>query len=369
MNIKNSVKILIQNAIDNYRYKKRAKNYIRYYNKIVSKNPELIKPADGEKEWLDHWRKYDKNLSPLSYRIFSRFVGEDINIMPMELCINIVEPVLNPNSYRGFYRNKNSLNLIGPEKMTAKTIIRKIAGFFYDSHYEPIIITDTNLKCMFENYDKVLFKPALEDSGRGITLFRKKGDVFINDNGDELNVDYFNNLKSDDFQIQACIEQSAFTADFNPSCVNSFRIMTYRSVKTGEIHVPNLFFKIGGKNQVVDNAHGGGVMCGVDNNGRLLHYTYNYLGETFINCFDKDMMRETYIVPNYEGLIAFAKEVAKNIVHHHLLSLDVALDKNNNPVLIEVNSEAFAGWAYQMSTGSIFKEYTDEVMEYCFHKI
>ena len=76
MNIKNSVKILIQNAIDNYRYKKRAKNYIRYYNKIVSKNPELIKPADGEKEWLDHWRKYDKNLSPLSYRIFSRFVGD-----------------------------------------------------------------------------------------------------------------------------------------------------------------------------------------------------------------------------------------------------------------------------------------------------
>ena len=353
MDIKSYSKILfknlIQNTISNYRYKGRVKNYIRYYSKIVAKNPELRKPADGEKEWLDRWRKYDKSLSPLSYRIFSRFVGEDINIMPLELCLNIVEPILNPDAYRGFYRNKNSLNLIIPEEMTVKTIIRKIAGFFYNSCYEPIAITDANLKCMFGSYDKVLFKPAMEDSGRGIALFRKKGDVFVNDNGgDELNVNYLNNLKLDDFQIQVYIEQSAFTADFNPSSVNSFRIMTYRSIKTGEIHVPNLYFKIGGKNQVVDNSHGGGIMCGVDNNGRLLHYTYNYLGETFINCFDKNMVCETYIVPNYEGLISFAKEVAKHIVHHHLLALDIALDKNNNPVLIEINSEAFSGWVFSM---------------------
>ena len=243
-----------------------------------------------------------------------------------------------------------------------------MVGFYYDHRYQPLNMDETTLRKLLTPYDKVLFKPAMEDSGRGIQLFERKGAGLFNRQGEELTASYLLHIQSDDFQIQECIEQSDFTASFNPTSVNSFRIMTYRSVTDGAIYVPNLFFKIGGKGQVVDNAHGGGVMCGVDKHSKLMDYTYNYLGDRFDHCFDIDIKNEDFVVPNFEGLISFAKEVAGHVLHHHLLSLDVALDKNNSPILIEVNSEANAGWAYQMSTGSLFGVHTDEVMEYCYKR-
>lgn len=353
--------------MENRRRQGQKNGYLNYYKRIIKRHPEMATRAEGEKEWLAYWRQFDPQLTPLAYRIFSRYIGPDIHIMPMELCINIVEPVLTPYNYRGFYRNKNSLNLLMPERTTVKTPIRKLSGFYYDHDYYPLVIGDTLVQELLAPYNKVLYKPALEDSGRGIQLFVRDGGCFYNKQGEVLNASYLLN-SIEDFQIQECIEQSQFTASFNQTSVNSFRIMTYRSVVDGEIHVPNLFFKIGGKDQVVDNAHGGGVMCGVNKNGKLMNYTYNYLGDRFDCCFNIDIKNGDFVVPNFEGLISFAKDVAGHVLHHHLLSLDIALDINNNPVLIEVNSEANAGWAYQMSTGSLFDVHTEDVMDYCYKR-
>lgn len=368
MSVKQKCIEWVKNQVENHRYNGRKNGYINYYKRIIQRHPELGQPAEGEEEWLNYWRRYDAKLSPLAFRVFSRYVGNDVHIMPMELCVNIVELILTTPQYRGFYRNKNSLNLLMTEGTTVKTIVRKMVGFYYDHRYQPLNMDETTLRKLLTPYDKVLFKPAMEDSGRGIQLFERKGAGLFNRQGEELTASYLLHIQSDDFQIQECIEQSDFTASFNPTSVNSFRIMTYRSVTDGTIHVPNLFFKIGGKGQVVDNAHGGGVMCGVDRHGKLMNYTYNYLGDRFDHCFDIDIKNGNFVVPNFEGLISFAKEVAGHVLHHHLLSLDVALDNNNTPVLIEVNSEANAGWAYQMSTGSLFGVHTDEVMEYCYKR-
>lgn len=367
MSLKNKCIALVKERMAIHSYNGLKNNYINYYKRIIQRHPDLGLPANGEKEWLMHWKQFDDKLTPQAYRIFSRYIGTDITIMPMELCVNIVETVLTPELYRGFYRNKNSTNLLMPEGTTVKTIIRKLVGFYYNNTYQPLHICEKTLNDLLSPYDKVLFKPAMEGSGKGIQLFKRKGAGLYNMQGVELTASYLLSY-SDDFQIQEFIEQSDFTASFNPTSVNSFRIMTYRSVADGEIYVPNLFFKIGGKGQVVDNAHGGGVMCGVDKNGKLMNYTYTYLGDRFDHCFDIDIKNGNFVVPNYEGLITFAKQVASRVPHNHLLALDVALDKNNNPVLIEVNAEGHAGWAYQMSTGSMFREHTEEVMDYCYKR-
>ena len=92
-------------------YRRRV-SYIRDYKECIAINPELGKPAEGENEWIEKWRKYDKRVSPLSYRIFSRYIGSDINILPMEVCANIIEPVLTPGHLAAFYNDKNSFGLL-----------------------------------------------------------------------------------------------------------------------------------------------------------------------------------------------------------------------------------------------------------------
>ena len=359
----------IKQQMEIHRYNGRKQSYINYYKRIIQRHPELDCPAEGEESWLAYWRKFDRNLSPLAYRVFSRYIGPDVQILPLELCINIVEPILTPSHYRGFYRNKNSLNLLMPEGTTVKTIIRKIVGLYYNHRYQPLNMNETTLQNLLAPYDKVLFKPAMEDSGRGIQLFERKGAGLFNRQGEELTASYLLNIHLDDFQIQECINQSDFTASFNPSSVNSFRVMTYRSVTDGELLVPNVTFKVGGKGNIVDNIHGGGVICGVDKNGKLMNYAVNTLGDRFDYSGTNNLKENEYYVPQYDRLLTFAKEVANRIPHHHLLALDIALNRNDDPVLIEVNSEGFSGWLFQFTTGSVFGEFTEEVMNYCYKRI
>lgn len=369
MKIKQKCIEWIKQQMEIYRNNGRKQSYVSYYKKIIQRHPELGHPAEGEESWLAYWREYDRDLSPLAYRVFSRYIGPDIHILPLEICVNVIEPVLTPPQYRGFYRNKNSLNLLMPEGTTSKSIIRKMVGFYYNHEYQPINMNEVTLLELLTPYEKVLFKPAMEDSGRGIQLFQRKGSYLVNSLGEKLTVSYLNQFPYDDFQIQEYIEQSDFTADFNATSVNSFRIMTYRSVSNGELHVPNILFKVGGKGNYVDNIHGGGVICGVDKNGKLMNYAVNTLGDRFDYSGKNNLKENEYYVPKYDRLLTFAKEVANRIPHHHLLALDIALNRNDDPVLIEVNSEAFSGWLFQFTIGSVFGDFTDEVINYCYKKI
>ena len=70
-------------------------------------------------------------------------------------------------------------------------------------------------------------------------------------------------------------------------------------------------------------------------------------------------------MPYYDKVIDFAKDVARHIPHHRLLALDIMLDENNNPRLIEFNVEKYSVWLFQFTTGGAFGEFTDEIIDYC----
>ena len=69
-------------------------------------------------------------------------------------------------------------------------------------------------------------------------------------------------------------------------------------------------------------------------------------------------------VPNYNRVKEFAKEVADKVLHHRLLALDIMLDEQGNPKLIEVNVGGFSAWLFQYTNGSAFGQYTDEVISF-----
>lgn len=53
--------------------------------------------------------------SKLDYLLFSRYIGNDINIVPEAISHNIIEPILNPVEYRRFYEDKNMFDKVLPE--------------------------------------------------------------------------------------------------------------------------------------------------------------------------------------------------------------------------------------------------------------
>ena len=321
----------------------------------------------GVNNWKSKWCKYDNDLSVTSYQIFSRYIGEDINIIPLEILAGIVEPVLTPEPFRAQYGDKNNLGILFQGVAMPETLARNINGACYDKNYAPV--DDPLFFIGVNNPEKIILKPSREQSGRGVKLFKYKDGQYIDTEGAVLNQDYLNGAYKQNYLIQEAIKQSPYIASFNPSSVNTLRVATYRSVKTGYINILGAVLRIGSKGKEVDNAHSGGMFVGLDkNNGRVGNKVFDWLGGSATEFNGIDFSKQSFIIPGWDNVCLFAKQVSEKILFGNLIALDIALDENNNPLLIEANVGGFSGWFYQFATGSVFGEFTDEIMEYCWEK-
>ena len=337
-------------------------NYEKLYKKIGNRNPELLKKASGEDLWMHKWGKVNKHVSPCSYRIFSRFIGNNQNIVPLEVFADVIEPILCPPNQYAYYNDKNVFDKLFPAGVLPKTLLRNIRGNFYDINYQ---LVDNPILGDFLS-EKIILKPAVGgESGRGVQIFTKSGYQWENRNGEKLTVDYLISNYGSDYIIQEYLQQDDVMSRFNSSSVNTIRVMTYRSVTTGEISVPNAILRIGASGAEVDNAHQGGMFCGISGNGELGKYVCNFLGEKNTLFNGVDFANSCNVIPNYGEVIDFAKKIARQVIHHHLLALDIMLDKRGNPRLIEINVGGFGAWVFQFTTGPVFSDYTNEVITYC----
>lgn len=361
------MKQFVKNVIKNYIYYSGNRSYDFLYKKIIASNPELGKIAEGEKEWLMKWRRYDSKLSPLSYRIFSRYIGEDMNILPLELCVNVIEPVLTPSGFREFYSDKNVFDKYIPREYFPKVVLRNIRGVFYDENYNLIWRENVDKYLSDIKLEQLVIKPSLMCSGVGVQILSKDSDGFRNKDGDVLSLRFLTDKYGSDYLVQECFQQSEVTSFFNTSSVNTIRIATYRD-QQGVSHVLNAILRIGAKGTNVDNAHAGGMFCGISKDGKIGSYVCDWLGRKK-NIFNEiDFSKGNYWIPNFDKVREFAVNVAKYIIHHDLIAFDIVLDENNIPKLLEINVGGFSGWLFQFTSGTVFEEYTDEVMEYCMGK-
>ena len=88
----------------------------------------------------------------------------------------------------------------------------------------------------------------------------------------------------------------------------------------------------------------------------------------------------------YDMLNLMASDIGKKIVitveddpekafyscftnQYDLVAMDIAVDAENSPQLIEINVGGFSGKLFQLTSGTVFGDYTDDVMEYATKKM
>ena len=253
--------------------------YKKYYNWLLKKNSIPNKSREGEKQWINKWSVLGK-ADPIYYRLFSNYIGDNINIIPEDICRNIVEPILDPVRYVAYYSDKNIFDKLFKSGTMPETILRKMNSFYYDAEYKHINLTNnTYLQDLLQNSnkDKIVIKPTVDScSGNGVRLFQKKDNVWRNIGSDDiLTLEYLNEKYGANFIIQECLEQSDEMSYFNPTSVNTLRLTVYRSVKNNECHIPSAIIRIGANGSLVDNAHAGGGYVGIKANGVLCNKVMN----------------------------------------------------------------------------------------------
>ena len=363
--MKNKIRKALRNCLFAYHQRKHE----RFYHQVMKMNGIKDEPVEGEKAWIARWSQFGAIAKPSQYRVFSHYIGPNIDIVPEDICHDFIEPVLNPFAFTGYYADKNVFDKLFPDGYFPKTVLRKMNGFYYDSDYQLLSLNDGKLQTMLGilEYDKLILKPSVDVmSGVGVQMIVRKKDRggYYNNESDKLTYDYIQNRCGHDIIIQEAVEQSEYINQFNPTSVNTLRLSLYRSVIDDKCHITGAIMRIGGKGSVVDNAHAGGCYVGINQDGTFCHEVLDQYGRkrTVFNGVDFSV---DFKYPNWEKVLDFGKSIGKYVPHHRLLALDIVLDKDSNPHLIEFNCMYYSSWLFQYTTGPAFGPFTQEILEYC----
>lgn len=177
-----------------------------------------------------------------------------------------------------------------------------------------------------EKYGSVIAKPT--DGCEGIGIFKLKAD-------DKSSVrDLLIKIKDgQSFMLEQLIQQHPDLAALNPSSVNTIRIETVIDSK-GEAHITNSIIIMGTSSSVVNNTHNGGIMCHVDmTTGIIDSMARNPKGEQYFRNPATNVILPGYQLPNWEGLEAYVKTLAKVVPSARLIGWDIVILEDGYDVI------------------------------------
>ena len=378
---------LIRQLFKQARYKYSSYSTYRFYSsqfkRYLAINGYNVDWVEGEDEYVKTWSSLTNRVDRYSYRLFSHYMGKNRFIIPEDIGDSVIEFYLNPVEFRAFYSDKNMFaRFLQPVDALPKELLRKIgrSNVLLDGEYKLSEISEetsaNDLAVFFSEAERLIIKPAENsNSGASVQLFCRQSDekgntAFINERGEALDGSFLRRFNyGGSFVLQEALEQHPYLARFCSTSVNTLRLCMYRSVVDESVTMFAAAIRIGHTGSIVDNLHAGGGFVKVDvNTGELGHTVYDQYGGTsgsingidFNNCFR---------IPEWESVRTFAESITRQIDHMRLLSLDVMLDRDARPRLIEFNVKEFAFWIPMFSGQQVFGDRIEEVIAYCHNRL
>ena len=369
--MRNFVNDLLSNIVGTAKHQIYLKHGKSWCKKAKANGCRRYNPSkDLYKKYQEKWSVLETPVMREYLEVFGAYLSEDgdrLNIVPENICHNVIEPVLNPYHYRGYFEDKNYFAKILGKDILPNEFLRCINGVFYDGDYNHIAAEDVSRKMseVASVAARIIVKPTVDScSGNGIQFFNRNGQKFENAEGKSFEQVFLKN-EARNFVVQEIFEQSDFINQFGPTSVNTLRVVTYKSVKDEEIHVPAMILRVGKIGANVDNAHAGGLFVGVNpESGKLGKYASDQFGKTQTVFNGVDFSKNEFQIPNFENVLAFAKDVHSKIPYHRLLALDVVLTRGEGCKLLEYNINGFSSWLFPFVGQTPFGKWTDEIIEY-----
>lgn len=222
-----------------------------------------------------------------------------------------------------------------------------------------------------ENQD-IIIKTVLSEKScfikKATDSYGGKGVLFF-DSQKQNKEDFFEliNSISNDIVIQKPLRQSSIMAKLNPSSVNTIRLITLLR-KDGTVKPYSTIVRMGVGGSKIDNASAGGITCGVKDDGRLKPVAYNVKGECFKEHPDTHQKFDEIVIPCFEKCKQLVINLHPQVPHFRLVSWDVAINEDDEPVLIEANLCDGELDFHQLNNGPVFKEDTNEILDEVFGK-
>lgn len=328
--------------------------------KAIGKLPELT--AEESTSIIEKWGLISAgNINFDYWRFYKALVGGEVSstLVPDNIYWSRIIRALNPVSLTRTYINKSLYPIIFKGLSQPEVIVNVINGIPYDSKMNRITIESVaDILGHFD--DDIIIKPTTATSGgRGVSKIQSSDSI------ETIKHTLSNYGKN--YICQRIVRQSKYTAVFNNSSLNTFRVNTVNinGITTCEC----LMMRHGLNNSIVDNFAVGGVVCGMTKNGIFNGNNFNTELKKLSLLHDGTKYRDCS-VPSISNVINKAIDAHQKFMPHigHA-AWDFAIDENENPIMIEVNLMLPGIIMEQLSSGSsIFGERTEEIIDYAINR-
>ena len=304
-----------------------------------------------------YFKQWGFDISQLDAEYYGAVSGVKADhYVTRSMAVHYIYPYLDRYDFVPAYMDKNAQKALlhlpdaGVEVQTTEDVVCNSNGVFFDGEGNEIDEEKAVALLMAYGKDTIL-KPTVETyGGHGVQK------ISAGVTKEEIK-SLFKKYRYD-YTFQKMVEQHEMMVRFNPTSVNTVRVVTYRKPNR-ERKILYSCVRFGGAGSVMDNVCSGGGFTGVDIvTGKLKdRKRYCYL-TTEISMLPDATPNE---IPFWDKIKETALSLHGRLPQLDIVGWDFAISPDGKPVLIEFNPRPGVG--LQVAVGPMFsKEDLDELM-------
>ena len=143
--------------------------------------------------------------------------------------------------------------------------------------------------------------------------------------------------------------------------MNTIRVQTL--VRNNKVEVLSPLIRVGQKGSKTDNMSGGGMACGINNDGTLKSRLRDQKLQKY-ELSPQGYQFSDIRIPNFEKCVELVSRSAVRFSDiTRLMSWDLAIDTDANPVLVEMNLTFSGVDSHQLANGPIYGNHPEPIIE------
>ena len=277
--------------------------------------------------------------------------------LPMDVYLNVVDEYFNDREASKIMDNKCYYYTTFKDIPQPEPVAFRMGGLWYSKNME-LIPKDEVYACIEKAGTTFAKQATASCGGKGIGIISaEEGDV-------RPQFDAFLSRAKGDIVVQKAIKQHKDMAAIHPSSVNTLRIISLLTQDGVKIYSSIVRVGVGGEK--VDNASRGGVTCGITEAGLCKKDVYKLNGEHFDKHPTNGFVFEGYKIPEFEKAKELVKKAHPMVPHFKLVSWDIAIQENGEPIMVEANLAKGSSEFHQLNNGPLFGEDTKKILDEVF---
>lgn len=308
---------------------------------------------EQKKEIKKFYKPYGK-IDPIYHQYYYENNGVfDIKYLPDDIYYTEIQAYFNNIPAAHIVDHKGYYESLFPDIRHPKLIAKRLNGYWLIKN-QCVDVDEVVRQMCFE---KIVFVKKATNSCGGAGVFVLEGESLSYKGIKEL----FTSLDGD-IVIQKCLKQCAELRNINEFSINTMRFMSIID-RTGEVIILSRSLRMGTNNSRVDNAHSGGISCGMDESGQLKDFALSLKGDKYYKHPNSGIAFRDVVLPRIKDIDEVIKICALRVPHFRIVAWDIILEEDYIPTLIEANLYDAGMDVPQLTNGPLFGDRTKILLE------